>query len=351
MLATYFVDTSIDIDTGICAPDNAAGNIDCSIRPAILAVEDSPGPDAVRIPDGTYLIDAISFGSFDVSGGGDLSIVGNGLEPIAVVIHGVGSARVLDIIGALPVSIQGMTIQNEVARDGSGGGGINAALDVDLFVNNVILQDNLADRHTFFNSPTDGGATQASVNVTLSNSQMFDNVATDNGGAIHFVPLDGNGRTLDISNTTISGNSAGDSSVDGGVGGGVFVDGSDATAVFDTVLISNKEAGDSGGGVYSFESGLSVTDSTFTGNMALGSDSGGGGLDVLGAGLVSPAFCVIGGLLNSNTAIQGAGGFESVDNAGSIDGTTFTLNQVVGTGTTFREGDGGIAVISTCPVS
>ena len=216
MLATYFVDTSIDIDTGICAPDNAAGNIDCSIRPAILAAEDSPGPDAVRIPDGTYLIDAISFGSFDVSGGGDLSIVGNGLDPIAVVIYGVGSARVLDIFGALPVSIQGMTIQNEVARDGSGGGGINAALDVDLFVNNVILQDNLADRDTFFNSPTDGGATQASVNVTLSNSQMFDNVATDNGGAIHFVPLDGNGRTLDISNTTISGNSAGDSSVDGG---------------------------------------------------------------------------------------------------------------------------------------
>ena len=101
---------------------------------------------------------------------------------------------------------------------------------------------------------------------------------------------------------------------------GVFVDGSDATAVFDTVLISNKEAGDSGGGVYSFESGLSVTDSTFTGNMALGGDSGGGGLDVLGAGLVSPAFFVIGGLLNSNTAIQGAGGFESVDNAGSLMG-------------------------------
>ena len=354
VLATYFVTTDVDDNVGVCVADDAT-NVACSIRSAIEAADANPGADTIRIPDGEYFIDSGNFGSFDVFAAEDLEFIGNTSDdPGAVVIDGANESRLFDLLGfgaSHTVSFRGMTLRNGIARDGSGGGAIVAGADVNLSLDSVVVQGNVAAQNTFvpfqFSS---GGGIQASGNVSISNSVLRDNSATDSGGGIDFVPF-GSAKTLTITNTVLSGNVAGDSAFDRGVGGGVFVRGENGTAIFDRVSFDGNTAGDSGGGVYVFETGLTLTDTNFTGNEALGSDSGGGGLYLVGTGTTSPAFSIFGGSFTSNTAVQGAGGFESVDNGGVIDGTLFTMNQVTGTGSTFREGGGAIAVISTSPAN
>ena len=350
VLATYFVDTTADTDTGVCAADNPASNIGCSIQSAILAANANPGGDTIRIPDGIYQLGS-SFG-FELEEAQDLSFVGNVANPAAVVIDGNNQFRLFDIFGSgveHTVSFQGMTLQNGVASDGSGGAAINTFNDTNLVLDRVVIQNNLADLDSFSFLTSSGGGIQASGNVTITNSVLRDNVATNSGGAIDFSPFGGVSKTLTITDTTISGNTAGDSLIDLGVGGGVYVRGDDPVASFDGVTVDGNIAGDSGGGVYVAFGNVSVIASTFRNNVALGSDSGGGGLYVLGQGTTSPAFSVAGGSFESNSAVSGAGGFEAVDNGGTIDGTTFSLNQVTGVGTGFDQGGGGIAIISTTP--
>lgn len=352
VLATYFVDTTADIDTGVCAADNPAGNVDCSIRSAILAAEANPGPDTIQIPDGTYVNDFA--GSFDTFEAQDLAFVGNVANPSAVVIDGINQFRLFDLLGfgaSHTISFQGMTLRNGVARDGSGGAAINAGQDVDLQVDNVIIENNLADSYLlpfppFSSSPSSGGGIQASGNVTITNSVIRNNAATEDGGGLEFAPFAAP-KTLTIRNTTISGNQAGTGSTNFAYGGGVRVKGPDATVVFDNVTFDGNVAGDSGGGAYVSDAALMVSSSSFTNNQALGNESGGGGLYVLGQGPSGPAFSVNGGSFTGNTAVQGAGGFEAVNNSGTIDGASFILNRVTGVGTSFDEGGGAIAVLST----
>ncbi len=176
-------------------------------------------------------------------------------------------------------------------------------------------------------------------------------MATGSGGGIDFGTFNGVTKTLRITDTTISGNVAGDASIDLGVGGGVYVGSEEAIATFERVTVDANSAGDSGGGVYVAFGTISVAASTFSNNSALGSDSGGGGLYVLGNGPTDPAFSVTGGSFTSNTRGFGAGGFEAVDKAGTIDGTTFSMNQVTGVGTDFDQGGGAIAIIATTPAN
>ena len=47
----------------------------------------------------------------------------------------------------------------------------------------------------------------------------------------------------------------------------------------------------------------------------------------------------------SGSAVSGAGGFEAFNSGGTIDGTSFTTNQVTGAGISFDQGGGAIAII------
>ncbi|WP_083904823.1 dockerin type I domain-containing protein [Rhodopirellula sp. SWK7] len=137
--------------------------------------------------------------------------------------------------------------------------------------------------------------------------------------------------------STVSGNSV---SVDGG---GVYVDGGSAAII--STNISGNTAGDSGGGVYLDSAALTLESSTISNNQALGSDSGGGGVYLLGSGLPSPAFSIVDTNFSSNTASSGGGGLEIVDNPGTITGGIYELNSVTG-GILENQGGGAIVVLA-----
>ncbi|GAA4463935.1 FG-GAP-like repeat-containing protein [Novipirellula rosea] len=350
VLATFVVDTLVDTDpqSSFCAASPTPGNGTCSIRGAIAAADSNPGPDRIEIAAGTYNIDP-NFGSFDLFEAQNLDFVGVGNGPDAVVIDGGGVSRGFDIFGSgapHTLTMENLTIQNGVANDGSGGGGINIFGSGSLVLRDVILQDNRADEDSQFPGFTSsGGAIQAGVNVTIENSILRRNIASGNGGGIDFSTTD-QPQTLTIRNSTIENNDTGDSDTDFGLGGGVNVRGFNSSLILDTVDVANNAAGDSGGGVYFEGSSVTVTDSSFISNQALGSDSGGGGLYLFGDALSNFSFGISGGRFESNSAVAGAGGLEAVDYSGTIDGTTFLQNQVLGQGDQFDQGGGAVAVLA-----
>lgn len=350
LLAVYFVDSTDDNTTGVCAADNAAGNNNCTIRLALQEAELNPGADTIQIPNGSYVLDQIN-GALDIRAvaGDDLSLIGNVADPSLVEIDANNQSRVFEINGdaASPFNalFAGMTIQNGVANDFTGGGGLNALSgDADLTIDNVILQNNTAAEDAgspgSFNS---GGALALAGNVTITNSVIQNNTATLHGGGINYLG-DDVGDALTVRDSTISGNQAGDPLRAAGIytgvgyGGGAFVGGD--TVNFDNVTISGNSAGDSGGGVFANATSFSMTRSDVLSNFAQGSDSGGGGVYVRNG-----SFNVNGGNISSNQSISGGGGFESFSADGTMDGTTLDLNQVTGGGLAFEDGGGGVAII------
>ena len=149
------------------------------------------------------------------------------------------------------VTFRNLTIQNGVARDGSGGGGINTGPNIDLTVDNVVSQNNVADEDSF--SPNDfssGGAIQAAGNVVIRDSLIRGNSATRDAGGLHFMPF-AEPKTSTISNSIFDNNTS------VAVGGGIFVEssteernGPDATVTIEGSVFTNNVGSDSGGGVY-----------------------------------------------------------------------------------------------------
>ena len=83
---------------------------------------------------------------------------------------------------------------------------------------NVIVQNNVAAENFFIPGDfSSGGGIQASGNVTILDSAIINNTATFSAGGIDFNVFGGTPKTLSITNSTISGNTAGDAAVDRGV--------------------------------------------------------------------------------------------------------------------------------------
>lgn len=345
MLATYFVDTTDDTALGICAPDNPELNSDCSIRSAIEAAETNPGADTIEIPAGTYPLNP-NLGSLDIFVAEDLSFIGDTDDPGSVVIDGTSQSRVLDILATGPaysVQLEGLTIQNGVADDGSGGGGINAASDAHLILSSVVVQNNTAEEFISEGSeapiPSSGGGVQTSGNLTITDSVIRGNTATEDGGGIDF----GSGseaKTLSITNTTILGNSAASD------GGGVATDSSDtaiSTVTLDNVVIEQNGAGDDGGGLALDGGTTTINGGRIDGNSA-GSD--GGGIDAEGS------LTVIDTTFDQNQAGRFGGAIRYEANTDSdffsISAATLTSNSAgVDGGAVHADGDGEQDVTGT----
>ena len=265
----------------------------------------------------------------------DLEILGPGAEQLAVNAN--GQSRVFYVAGNVSAMIDGITITGGSADLGGGVLSYGA-----LSVVNTMVTANLADwgggiyqdgfdfastmsvcNSTFTENYSyyGGGIANYGGEATVSGTLFYDNYA-DFGGAIindgfsdpatmeisdstfsyNFAAENGGGilnncGTMAISNTDISNNSA-------AYGGGVYNDGRDGSADMTIIdsTISENYAEENGGGLNNDHSAVSISNSTFSYNLAT---CGGGVANYSGEATIANSFCMLnsadygGGILNN----------------------------------------------------
>ena len=191
--------------------------------------------------------------------------------------------------------------------------------------------------------------------VTITNSTLSGNVATNKGGAIYV-----NNATLILTNTTLSGNQAAN------YGGGIETNGSSSLLTLtDCLFAGNQTTGASnplGGALDNYHATTTVTNCTFSNNSA----TRGGGI----YNNPNSTLTVIGSTFTSNTASQGGGIYAQ--NSLTVTDSTFDSNsatalgggitdiagEVIVSGSTFTgnsaglsTGGGGIYTQSSSPLT
>ena len=246
----YVVTKTADTNDGTC------GVADCSLREAIGASNASPGDEL--IPAGTYQLTIAgaeeylnATGSLDALHG--MGIYGAGMQQTIIDASQLDRAFALDPVASLTnhtsFAIGDLTITNgsSTASAGhiQGGGGLTLESGTDyLGMERVAVTSNHAAK-------TGGGLTIDSP-ATLRDCVVSNNTSDNfGGGGLNISTNDG--RYVEISGSTISGNSIVDQA--GGAGGGISVFG---TLYVSNSTISGNHAIGYGGGIYAYGSGGSL---------------------------------------------------------------------------------------------
>jgi hypothetical protein len=207
---------------------------------------------------------------------------------------------------------------------GSGGGIFNNGGDLEVIGTELV--DNRAQRA--------GGAIEANAGDTMvTTSALTGNragAAPGNGGALH---LTGAGD-VDVSDSTVTDNVA------TAEGGGLWNSAPGTMTVTNTVLTGNSAGGadaDQGGGALFNDGGaLTVTGSTLRGNDATGALGSGGGIVNNGG-----ALNLSDSTLADNTAVRAGGGVETNVGTDALSGVDMTGNSAGDT-----PGNGGALQLS-----
>ena len=217
--------TTQNVSDGVC-------DIDCSLRDAITAANQSAGLDVVVLGPGTYQVGSVgpdedlnADGDLDIRD--DLAIIGASAERTLLVGS---SGRILDVHAGAAVEIVGIAVRQGFQPSGNGGGIRNAG---QLTLTRVQVAGNEAD------TGAGGGIFSggAGSSLTVVQSAIIGNLAGTLGGGI---ALDG---PMTLSDSTVSLNSAGT------IGGGIYTfEDSDAEIV--NVTLTANQAGTQGGGLY-----------------------------------------------------------------------------------------------------
>ncbi len=250
----------------------------------------------------------------------NMTITGPG--PSQLAISGNNQSRVFHISGGVNVTIQGLTIENGNAQDGSGGGlFIDGNFDNGTLTGDV-FQDNQAPNGN-------GGAIEAAGpsyagTLTIGVSTFSSNTAAGNGGAI-----DSPGVTLNVSGSTFDRNKADSTSSYGGGGGALSI--GTGTVTIDDSTLSNNLAPFANGGAVNCEFGVALTinNSTIQSNQ---SGFSGGGIDARNGFLALTDSTVSG-----NTARVRGGG---IYNNGPATISNSTIYGNVATGSDYSSGGG-----------
>jgi hypothetical protein len=317
-----------------------------SLRQAVADANDGDTIDATRV-----------FGSVELNTGEllvnkDVTINGPGREKLSV--ENTRSSRVFEIAAGEVVKISGLAIESghavvgggiynagmlEVAdcsingneagglRENGFGGGIYNENDATLTVIDCAITGNAADQ---------GGGLYNTGSMQIASTTVSHNFVgrgfsqqTSLGGAIC------NGGTLDITNSTITGNTASGSLQSGGIGGSIFNAG--MLVIANTTISSNLAHGSSafpgvGGGIANGSGKVVIQNSTINGNLADGpSGSGFGGNLFIGEGILE-----IG-----NTILNTGSGANIVNfgNQGAIISDGYNLSSDNGAGYLTGAGD------------
>lgn len=267
-----------NIGDGIC---NAAG-IGCTLRAAINEANASRPGSNILLSAGTYSLTIPT--NYEGAGiTGDLDIISTltitGAGPQATVISGSGSDGVFEFFTGANVTIQGLKIRNGSA---GAGGGVRLNETAAVTLDNVWVTENKA--------AFGGGVTVEGGTLTMTNSAITANVATGgtdisgNGGAIEVRDNADANVTINLTNVTISGNTAvtpntslnfcrpvdaeNPGSPHAGKGGAVYFglpSGKTLTANFNNVTIANNTAF-CGGGIFTSAGVNIVTRNTLIGD-------------------------------------------------------------------------------------
>ena len=262
---TFTVDRTDDPDPATAKACTDAPS-DCSLRGAIVAANAASGEDAVTLLSGTYTltreatpVDDASVADLDVTD--ELTITGAG-------------ARSTSVVGG-PAPFNGRIFENHSVKTTITGltitGGKPSSVEDNLYSYN-------------------GGGVYNHGDLTLEKVAVKgNNTISDYGGG----GIWSKGGTLNLTDSTVSGNSA-------GVVGGVLQE--SGTATITNTTISGNKAAKYGGGVLAYDSVINVRNSTISSNK---SNSLGGG--ILTAGAAST-------VLVKNTIVAG----NSLVNCGDI---------------------------------
>ncbi|HEX8105554.1 MAG TPA: thrombospondin type 3 repeat-containing protein, partial [Solirubrobacteraceae bacterium] len=252
--------------------DPAGCDADCSLREAIIAANDTPEADTVRLPPGVHQIGTEpgnggpQTGDFDIAA--DLSI-----EPMGggeVTIDGDDLDRVFDVAPGVELRLRDLRVANGAGAagvdDGLDGGGIRTAGRVVL--TRMLLESNLGRRWGGAVAVTAGGSLEA------VNSTFKDNEAGTRGGAISVSRNPGADpdASVKLDQSVVTGNSLRDAS---GEGGGIHAFAS--TLVLDASEVSGNTAGVGGGIDVDNVASLTLRNSTVSGNRGTLASFGGVG--------------------------------------------------------------------------
>ncbi|WP_420456925.1 choice-of-anchor Q domain-containing protein [Rubrivirga sp.] len=242
-------------------------------------------------------------GAYWISGSGTLTLMGGTL--MTNLAEGddadKGGGGVYVDGGTLTVEMgdEGTTFVNNRAVGASGSGGAILVNGGSATLDSATFSENRSQRA--------GGAIEvtasdsgADVDVTIMNSAFTENVtamAPGNGGAIHTTTGD---VDLDIDDTEFSGNEAGSE------GGAIWINTGTTLTLDNSTLSSNaargRTLGNGGGGLYVNGGDATVTTTTIANNRTFDANSSGGGIQA-----VSGTTTVSQSLVSNNTSGNGGG--------------------------------------------
>jgi hypothetical protein len=267
---------------------------------------------------------------------------------------GTQAFRIFDIAPGLTVTIQGLTISNGLTN--AFGGAIRNDSSTLSLSDCVLIGNSAGSGGGIYN----GSNGELLASLTVENSTLADNSASERGGAIFndgvVSPVGyGGGANADINNSNLSHNSAQS-------GGAIMNTGASARLYISMTTVSDNLSQSYGGGIFNVPgynggppggvSGVFITDSTISGNSAA---IGGGGIWNKGVGDYFFARVeIINSTVSDNMVESGSGGgignYDPTFYGGwaivSINSATISGNSA-GTGGGISNNHGSIAFGST----
>lgn len=265
-LALLSLFASHSIQAGSILVENLDDSGPGSLRAAIVAANDNPGPDTIEFDGG--LAGPITLLSGLPAVTDDVEILGPGAETITVSGNSLHQPFFVD--GVITVTISGLTITDGMAEFG-------------------------------------GGIANDEGTLTVSDSIFSGNHANSAGGAI-----DNLFGTLVIERSTLMGNTAGAS----GFGGAVSNDTGTVTVIEST--LSGNSSGSAGGAIDSIEGQLTIVRSTLSGNSSIFG----------GAVENADMLTIVNSTFSANSADTG-GAVDNFNGDVTVDFSTLTGNSAI----------------------
>ncbi|MBL8828063.1 MAG: cadherin-like domain-containing protein, partial [Planctomycetaceae bacterium] len=247
-----------------------------SLRGAILATNAAAGADTIQLPDSVYTLtingrfeDAAATGDLDITGA--LTIIGasqNGTIIQAGASAASGIDRVFEVLPGGDATFQSLTIQHgnawTVSEDG---GGINAngnnfsGQNAVVALSHVTVRDNIAGRGAGINN----NLATSNTTLTITDSTITGNEGHNRGGGLGV----GGFGTLYLTRSTVSDNSTTE------LAGGIALH-TGTSGVITSSAINGNTTLNTGGGILTFggSNPLTIINSTISGNTARESSGG-----------------------------------------------------------------------------